>query len=595
MTPRHRVAANLERREPLRRWMRHLPLVTGVLLATLVVIPLWARRHTEQLRERVTDVALPTRNSLLEVQNAFASELAAIRGFELTADTLFLDDFRTALDRDSEATERLLRLAPQLGPEVAAAVSELHARKQAWLEEPQELLAGTRTREQLIQSLTEGQRRVNAVLRAAEQANSAVMKAESSMRATVESDERWATALVSVLALVALLVIVLVGWLVRRLNVLAAQLRQGVDEEASLHHVADTLNSAPGVNEIAGQVAQAGMLWTRSKAVFMERLRGGQVDLLGAPDGTIQGDMNDSGALRIPLNLEAGPFGSLVLIPDGTADRFSDSERAYATALGDLVSAALGRVLVIEREHSARMLAEDALRYRDQLLRVVSHDLKNPLHTIGMVMDLMSANPDNEKERAHHLQIVRRTVDSMNRLIHDLLDAARVQSGHALAVSFSPVDLPDFLLEVEEQFGPQTKRKNIRLEISAASAPQTIVADRDRLLQVFSNLIGNAIKFTREGGKISVDAKSEVNGDVCFSIADTGSGIPAEHLPLLFEPFWQAHDRASLGTGLGLSIAKGIVESHGGVISVESRPGEGTTFSFTIPQQGQHQEITPQA
>ncbi|MDQ3081479.1 MAG: ATP-binding protein [Gemmatimonadota bacterium] len=593
MTPRHRIAANLERREPLRRWMRHLPLVTGVLLALLVIIPLWARRNTEQLRERVTDVALPTRNSLLEVQNAFASELAAIRGFELTGDSLFLDDFKVALEKDSEATERLLRLAPQLGPDVATAVSELHARKQAWLEEPQEVLAGTRTRQDLIRSLTEGERRVDAVLRAADQANGAVIKAESSMRATVESDERWATALVSALALVALLVIVVVGWLVRRLNVLAAQLRQGVEEEASLHHVAGTLNSAPSVEEIAREVAQAAMLWTRSKAVYMERLRDGQVEVISGSGGTPQVAVNDPEALRLPLNLEGGPFGALVLVPDGTADRFSDSETAYATALGDLVSAALGRVLVIEREHSARMAAEDALRYRDQLLRVVSHDLKNPLHTIGMVMDLMAATPDtererghqNERERGHQFQIVRRTVDSMNRLIHDLLDAARVQSGHALAVSLSPIDLPAFLLELEEQFAPQTTSKNIRLEILPVSTPQNIVADRDRLLQVFSNLIGNAIKFTREGGKITVDAKPEANGNVCFSIADTGSGIPAEHLPHLFEPFWQAHDRASLGTGLGLSIARGIVEAHGGVISVHSLPGEGTTFSFTIPQQ----------
>ncbi len=562
-----------------------MPLVTGILLATLVVIPLWARRHTERLRERVTDVALPTRNSLLEVQNAFASELAAIRGFELTADTLFLDDFKVALDRDREATERLLRLAPQLGPEVATAVSELHARKQAWLEEPQEVLAGTRTREQLIRSLTEGERRVDAVLRAADQANGAVIKAESAMRATVRSDERWATALVSALALVALLVIVVVGWLVRRLDVLAAQLRQGVEEEASLHHVAGTLNSAPSVEEIARQVAEAAMLWTRSKAVYLERLRDGQVEVIGAPDGPTQAPIEEAGVLRIRLNLDAGPFGALVLVPDGTADRFSDSETAYATALGDLVSAALGRVLVIEREHSARMAAEDALRYRDQMLRVVSHDLKNPLHTIGMVMDLMSANPKDEKERAHHLQIVRRTVDSMNRLIHDLLDAARVQSGHALAVSFCPIDLPGLLIEIDEQFGPQTQSKNIRLEILSDSAPQTIVADRDRLLQVFSNLIGNAIKFTREGGKITVAAQPELNGDMCFSIADTGSGIPEENLPHLFEPFWQAHDRASLGTGLGLSIARGIVEAHGGVISVQSLPGEGTTFSFTIPQQ----------
>jgi signal transduction histidine kinase len=146
--------------------------------------------------------------------------------------------------------------------------------------------------------------------------------------------------------------------------------------------------------------------------------------------------------------------------------------------------------------------------------------------------------------------------------------------------------MKELLAEVEEQFGQQATAKHIRLEIETDHAPPSMFADRDRLLQVFSNLIGNAIKFTREGGSIIVSASANAGGDVCFSVADTGSGIPADHIAHLFEPFWQAHDRASLGTGLGLSIARGIVEAHGGEITVRSVPGEGSTFSFTIPHSG---------
>lgn len=563
-----------------------MPLATGALLAMLVIIPLWARRHTERLREQVADVALPTRSSLLEVQNAFASELAAIRGYELTGDSSFLDQFKAGLERDREATERLLRLAPQLGPEVATAVSELHARKQAWLEEPEDLLAGRRTREDLILSLSEGGRRVDAVLRAADQANAAVIRAEVAKRATVASDERWATAVVSLLALVALVIVIVVGWLVRRLNLLASQLRQGVEEEASLHHVAGTLSTAPTVEEVARQVTEAAMQWTRSSEVRLERLTDSGVDVLGSSEAGRAADDFDPEPLHIPLKLETGVFGNLVLVPDGSAPRFSDSEIAYVTALGDLVSAALGRVLVIEREQRARAEAEEALKYRDQMLRVVSHDLKNPLHTIGMVADVLSAPTRRESDREHHLQIVKRTVDRMNRLIHDLLDGARVQSGHGLAVAPGPIETQELMLEVEEQFRQQAIEKHIRLDFDTASAPLSMFADRDRLLQVFSNLIGNAIKFTGEGGSITVVAAASAGGDMCFSVADTGSGIPADHIPHLFEPFWQAHDRASLGTGLGLSIAKGIVEAHGGEIAVRSIPGEGSTFSFTIPHAG---------
>jgi signal transduction histidine kinase len=452
-----KVAPGFGRREPVLRWLRQLPLVTAVLIAALLVVPLWLRQHTERLRERVTDVALPARNALLEVQIAFASELAAIRGFELTGEADFLVDFRAGIEKDREASRRLLQLATELGPQAAAAVFELDARKQSWLEEPKEALAGRKSRAELIQSLGEGERRFDGVLEAADKANAAVIAAESEMRRTVANDERTAAALVSVLALIALAVISVVGWLVHRLNLLAAE------------------------------------------------------------------------------------------------------------------------------EQLARSEAEDAVQYRDQLLRVVSHDLKNPLHTIGMVADLLSTMQLPDAERDEQLRIVTRTVDRMNRLIHDLLDAARVQSGRALVVSQSVIDTRDFLAEVTEQLGAEARAKHIRLKCDADSAPANVFADRDRLLQVFSNLIGNAVKFTGEGGQISVHAGPAQSGGTCFTISDSGSGIGAEDLPHLFEPFWQAKDRASLGTGLGLSIARGIVEAHGGAISVRSVPGEGTTFELELP------------
>ena len=164
-----------EQRDPVPGWMRHLPLVTGILLAALLAIPLWLRLHTAHLRERVTDVALPARNALLEVQIAFASEIAAIRGFELTGNRDFLSDFSKGVEKDRDASQRLVELTKKLGTEAAAAVLELNARKQSWLEEPTEALAGRRSREQLIESLDEGERRVDGVLEAADKANTAVI------------------------------------------------------------------------------------------------------------------------------------------------------------------------------------------------------------------------------------------------------------------------------------------------------------------------------------------------------------------------------------------------------------------------------------
>ena len=124
--------------------------------------------------------------------------------------------------------------------------------------------------------------------------------------------------------------------------------------------------------------------------------------------------------------------------------------------------------------------------------------------------------------------------------------------------------------------------KSLTLGLSAAKDLAAVSADRDRLLQVLSNLIGNAVKFTPEGGTVEVRVEPE-EGAVHFSVSDTGPGISPENLPRLFQPFWQAQRGSLDGAGLGLMIARGIVEAHGGAIQAESTPGHGSTFSFTIP------------
>jgi signal transduction histidine kinase len=241
------------------------------------------------------------------------------------------------------------------------------------------------------------------------------------------------------------------------------------------------------------------------------------------------------------------------------------------------------RMLLVEHEHRARTQAEAAVRDREQVLRVVSHDLKNPLHTIDMVAQVLVDLPLSDAERETQLQIVRRTVNRMSRLVRDLLDSTRSQSGHAIPVVTAPVDVAELVSDTVEQFREQARDARQRLEGAAAEGVRPVLADRDRLLQVLSNLVGNALKFTPEGGRVQVRAEPEGGRLVRFSVVDTGIGIPAESMPHLFEPFWQASARATLGTGLGLSIARGIVEAHGGRLSVDSTPGEGSTFVFTVP------------
>jgi signal transduction histidine kinase len=155
-----------------------------------------------------------------------------------------------------------------------------------------------------------------------------------------------------------------------------------------------------------------------------------------------------------------------------------------------------------------------------------------------------------------------------------------------MAVVPAAVDLVGVLDEALETCRVQASEKNQRLDCHVGLGSRLVYADRARLMQVFSNLLGNALKFTPEGGHIHVRAELEGEGAVRVSVADTGPGIPADDVPHLFDPFWQSKDGAALGTGLGLAIARGIVEAHGGTISVDSRPGEGSTFTFTLPLDG---------
>jgi signal transduction histidine kinase len=170
----------------------------------------------------------------------------------------------------------------------------------------------------------------------------------------------------------------------------------------------------------------------------------------------------------------------------------------------------------------------------------------------------------------------------MDHLIQDLLDVALIESGQ-LMIAPAPLSARELILEAVDVQRPLAASSSLELRVDLEGDVPEILGDRDRLLQVFENLIGNAVKFTDAGGCITVGAAAG-DPEIVFRVEDTGRGIAAEHLPLLFDRFWQATKIGRQGVGLGLPITKGIVEAHGGRIWVESTPDRGTTFSFTIPR-----------
>jgi signal transduction histidine kinase len=180
------------------------------------------------------------------------------------------------------------------------------------------------------------------------------------------------------------------------------------------------------------------------------------------------------------------------------------------------------------------------------------------------------------------VQVIERAAKRMNRLIQDLLDVAVMEAGQ-LTIEPARLAARELTVGAVDTQRPLASSSSLELRVDVDRDLPDIWGDRDRLLQVFENLIGNAIKFTTAGGCITIGAVSR-DHEVHFRVADTGSGIAPENLPHVFDRFWQATSTNRQGAGLGLPITKGIVEAHGGRIWVESTPSLGTTFSFTIPE-----------
>ncbi|HJS43207.1 MAG TPA: GAF domain-containing sensor histidine kinase [Gemmatimonadales bacterium] len=228
--------------------------------------------------------------------------------------------------------------------------------------------------------------------------------------------------------------------------------------------------------------------------------------------------------------------------------------------------------------------ARQASRARDDTLAAISHDLRNGLNTVLTAVGLLlrSLPPDDEGRRdRRHVEAIRRSAERMNRLIGDLLDVASIEAGRLFVEPLREPVRP-IIEEAVAACQVQAGDRSLRIEQNVADGID-VVCDRERVLQVLGNLIGNAIKFTPDGGSVQVTAQ-RLDDEVVFSVRDSGIGISSEQLPHVFDRFWQATPKARLGSGLGLTIAKGVVEALGGRIWVESRSGEGTTFFFTLPR-----------
>ena len=297
-------------------------------------------------------------------------------------------------------------------------------------------------------------------------------------------------------------------------------------------------------------------------------------DTLESPDATFA---------SIPIGDGKPAIGAFALRYD-RANAVGPSDRTYLSILARQCALALRRIDLSAAERTARVEAEEATRAREEILSVVSHDLRNPLGTILMgvaaLQQLVAQNPNDPKtERirttADRLQ---RQSERMARMIEDLVDFSGIQAGK-LSIERRPTTPDSVIASASELLGPIAQERGIGFTVDTPALPP-IEIDPDRAVQALANLLANAIKVTTKGGRVAIGA---MDGDeVVFFVRDSGPGLDADELPRLFERYWRSKKATYKGAGLGLSIARGIVDAHDGRIWAESQVGVGTTFFFTL-------------
>jgi signal transduction histidine kinase/CheY-like chemotaxis protein len=283
--------------------------------------------------------------------------------------------------------------------------------------------------------------------------------------------------------------------------------------------------------------------------------------------------------IMVPLASRGRQLGLLSLLSAESGREYGDRELALAIEVGQRAARAIDAA-------QAYQIARREVQAREDLLSIVSHDLRNPLGMILMTAEaLLGAAPRNDRRKSrHNLEIIRRGAARIERLTADLLDLSSIEAG-CLSIRRADTDVGQLLREAYDAMMPLAGKKSLTLRTRFPHETWSVRCDRDRVLQIFGNLVGNAVKFTPEGGTITIDAEHRPDA-VLFTVRDSGPGIPMHLLPYLFDRHWRGTEAKEGSLGLGLFISKALVEGMGGTIWVTSQLGQGSAFAFTLPLAG---------
>lgn len=638
---------------PESTWTTVLPVIFIIAsLASLVVLPIAVSNHTSRMRAEITRIAEPARRDANQTQMDLASELDKIIAYQVTHQSQYRDDYVRLVAEQERNAAALKRLAPRLGNPVHRALDVLSRQAGLWHHDvvQGEFLQRQLPSEVFTTRLFEMHPSYDQAMQAAAGLEVAIQESIDERLARIRDAERLNVSLTLILTVLALVSALLVSGLGRQMRLLAAEAtrrREEAEREAAdariAREMAEHEERRAAFLALAGQELTASLDFAHAVGTLAKLFVPNLAEMCAIDLFNGGGDLRRIAAAHRDAARERDLVTTVKRAPDEIARVMGDREPAilpgdarlmsYLTTetveetrsilavplvtrgrAAGVVTLAAPRGKVFTREDqsvaselgrqgalaidNARLYTESqqAVRAREEVLAIVSHDLRNPLNAIMLASSLFQTSGDLSAEDREQLQTIDLSAKRMRRLIEDLLDVTRLEGGKRLPIEAAPIEVDTLVGEANELFKSQANEMSIAFTSEVAPGTPTVFADRDRVSQVLSNLIGNAMKFTPPGGSVRVHA-SRRDDAVLFTISDSGPGIPPEHLKDVFNPYWQGKRAERMGAGLGLPIAKGIVEAHGGEIWVESEQGRGTTFLFTLPvaRSTPHREATEQA
>jgi PAS domain S-box-containing protein len=556
-------------------------------LAALAAVPWYIGRRVVEVQDEITTVLEPAANLSSRLSLLKARQMARFQGFLLTGDrTTFRQPYIGGIAEEDSVFTQLGILARDLDIEIRERLAELSIESTEWNLENQRAFDASPE----PGAAARVQARYQEIQRATRELDRAIQSAMLAGRRRMDEARMLQARITLMLALVALGGTLVVGRVGQRLRGLTEEAERRRRDAVRARREIDSLLEATGDGVLGIDLQGKCISLNRAGAQLLgyreREIKGRDVhDTIhhSYEDGTPR--LRDSSLIMRAL-AAAEPAdsaaGDVLWRRKGIAfpARWSLRPLVDGTELRGAVLTFTDMTEIRDKEQALR----HAIRQREDVVSIVSHDLRNPLGVVFAAADILLELPLDEAQRRQQIEIIARSATRMRNLIDDLLDVSRIEAG-ALVVRPSLEELQPIVEEARDIFLDQAIARRVDLVVEPGDGDPRARVDRDRVHQALANLLDNALRVTSEGGRVSLSVEG-CEEHVLLRVSDTGTGMDPHTLEHLFDRYWQSNNSDQGSAGLGLAIVKGIVEAHGGDVSVTSQRGAGTTFALRLPRTG---------